>query len=306
MSGRENIYVNGMLLGLSARQVAKRFDDIVAFAELEDFIDTPVKFYSSGMFMRLGFSAAIHSDPNLLVVDEVLAVGDMAFQTKCLERMRSLQREGTSIVLVSHSMGAVRLLCPRVALIQKGQLVFDGEPDDAIGEYYKVLHTTDGGPGSGSVVVVGRELLGAGGPRHYVDMDGKVELVIRLRFEEPVASPSVLFQILTETGLHVSTTQSVLPSPRQMFAAGEEVDIRARFRARLAGGGYRLVTIITGRDLEDHVLRDEGPVIYVGPRAGAWGIADLLGTIEVNGEDWTWSESLMFDGRQSAEPQPPA
>src|SRR5207248_1102864 len=169
MSGRENIFVNGMLLGLSARQITKRFDDIVAFAELEDFIDTPVKFYSSGMFMRLGFSAAVHSDPNILVVDEVLAVGDMAFQSKCLERMRSLQQKGTSIVVVSHSMGTIRVLCPRVALMHKGRLVFDGEPDAAIGEYYKVLNTPDDGAASGPVVVVGYELRGAADPGHYVD-----------------------------------------------------------------------------------------------------------------------------------------
>src|SRR5437588_1816204 len=201
MSGRENIYVNGMLLGLSARQIAERFDEIVAFAELEDFIDTPVKFYSAGMFMRLGFSAAVHSDPNILVVDEVLAVGDMAFQAKCLERMRSLQREGTSIVMVSHFMGAIRILCPRVAVMHKGRLVFDGEPEAAIGEYYKVLNTPVGGPGSGPVVVVGRELRGAGGPGHYVDPDGEVELVTRVRFEQPVTNPSVAFQVLTEGGL---------------------------------------------------------------------------------------------------------
>src|SRR5438309_1146293 len=133
MSGRENVYVNGMLLGLSAREVEHRFDEIVAFAELEDFIDTPVKFYSAGMFMRLGFSAAVHSDPDLLVVDEVLAVGDMAFQVKCLERMRSLQGGGTSIVMVSHSMGTIRVLCPRVAVMHRGQLVFDGDPDAAVG-----------------------------------------------------------------------------------------------------------------------------------------------------------------------------
>src|SRR5205085_11851876 len=131
--------VKCMVLGRSPRQITKSFDDIVAFAELEDFIDTPVKFYSSGMFMRLGFSAAVHSDPNILVVDEVLAVGDMAFQSKCLERMRSLQREGTSIVMVSHFMGAIRVLCPRVAVIQKGRLAFDGDPEPATGEYYKVL-----------------------------------------------------------------------------------------------------------------------------------------------------------------------
>src|SRR3954468_3336998 len=144
MSGRENVYVNGMLLGLSAKQVAQRFDEIVAFAELDDFIDTPVKFYSSGMFMRLGFSVAVHSDPRLFLVDEVLAVGDMSFQAKCLDRMRALQQAGTSIVLVSHIMSAVRLLCPRVAVLEDGRLLFDGDPETAIGEYYKVLSTPDG------------------------------------------------------------------------------------------------------------------------------------------------------------------
>ena len=306
MSGRENIYVNGMLLGLSARQIAKRFDDIVAFAELEDFIDTPVKFYSSGMFMRLGFSVAVHSDPNLLVVDEVLAVGDMAFQSKCFERMRSLQREGTSIVLVSHSMGAIRVLCPRVAVLSKGRLVFDGEPEAAISEYYESLTASAGGAGTGCAVVVGRELRGAGGPGHYVDPDGKVEVVTRIRFDQPVVDPSVLFQLRTEGGVVVSSTQSVLPAPRRTFGTGEEVDVRVRFRARLAGGGYQLITIITGQDVSDHLFRDEGPVIYVGPRLGAWGFADPLATIEVDGEDWTWRESLMFDGRQRAEPQPRA
>jgi ABC-type polysaccharide/polyol phosphate transport system ATPase subunit len=305
MSGRENVYVNGMLLGLSARQIAKRFDDIVAFAGLEDFIDTPVKFYSSGMFMRLGFSAAVHSDPNILVVDEVLAVGDMAFQTKCLERMRSLQRGGTSIVLVSHSMGAIRVLCPRVAVINRGRLVFDGEPEASIAEYYKVLNTSGETASSGPVVTIRRELSGAGGPGHYVDLDDEVEAVTRVRFERPVASPSVLFQLRSEEGVVVSSTQSVLPAPKRTFQPGEEVDVRVRFRARLAGGAYQLLTIITGPNVDDHLLRDEGPVIYVGPRLGAWGFADPLATIEVDGEDWTWRESIMFDARRSAEPQPP-
>jgi ABC-type polysaccharide/polyol phosphate transport system ATPase subunit len=305
MSGRENIYVNGMLLGLSAREIAKRFDDIVAFAELEDFIDTPVKFYSSGMFMRLGFSAAVHSDPNVLLVDEVLAVGDMAFQAKCLERMRTLQREGTSIVLVSHFMGAIRVLCPRVAVIQNGRLVFDGEPEEAIGEYYKVFNTSEEAARSEAVVVIDRELVGARGGNHYVDPDGEVEVLTRVRFEQPVANPSVAFQLLSEDGQLVSTTQSVLPPLPRAFAAGEEVDIRIRFHARLGGGGYRLVTLVHTSTLEGHLLRDEGPVIYVGPRLGTWGIADPRATLEVNGEDWTWRESVMLDGRQSGEPQPP-
>jgi ABC-type transport system involved in cytochrome c biogenesis ATPase subunit len=305
MSGRENVYVNGMLLGLSARQVAQRFDEIVAFAELEDFIDTPVKFYSTGMFMRLGFSVAAHSDPSLLVVDEVLAVGDTSFQLKCFDYMRALQRRGTSIVLVSHLISAIRALCPRVALMHKGRLVFDGEPEAAIGEYYKILNAADGGAASGPVVVVGRQLRGAGGVEHCVDLDGEVEMVTRVRFEQAVAEPHVRFQLLNEAGMLVSVTQSRLYGPSRSFAAGDEVDVKVRFRARLVGGSYRLVTIITGPNVDNHLLNDEGPVIYVNPRVGTWGIADPLVTIEVDGEDWTWREPLTLDGRQSAEVQPP-
>lgn len=306
MSGRENVYVNGMLLGLSAQEVARRFDDIVAFAELESFIDTPVKFYSAGMFMRLGFSVAVHSDPAVLLVDEVLAVGDMSFQSKCLDRMRDLQAQGMSIVLVSHMMSAIRLICPRVCVLQEGQIVFDGEPEAAIGEYYKVFTDVEERADAGApVVVVGRRLVGIDGDRPYVDTDKEVEVVTRVRFERPVADPHVKFQVLTEAGLLVSTSQSLLRRPWRTFAAGEEVDVRVRFRARFGGGGYRLVTIITGANVDDHLLRDEGPVVYVEPRVGTWGIVDPQATIEVDGEDRTWTESLMMQRHDSAPSQPP-
>src|SRR5690606_15089544 len=111
----------------------------VDFAELRDRIDTPVKFYSSGMFMRLGFSVAVHVDPEVLLVDEVLAVGDVSFQLKCFDRMRELSARGTTIVLVSHSMHAIGLLCPRALLVQGGQLVFDGPSEQAIEEHHRLL-----------------------------------------------------------------------------------------------------------------------------------------------------------------------
>ena len=132
MSGRENVFLNGMLLGLTYEEVSERFDDIVAFAELHDFIDTPVKFYSSGMFMRLGFAVAIHIHPRTLLVDEVLAVGDGAFQAKCLRRMQELRDGGTTVVLVSHALHAIRHLCPRALLIIGGCLEYDGETPEAL------------------------------------------------------------------------------------------------------------------------------------------------------------------------------
>ena len=139
LTGGENIILNGCILGMSGKEVRERFDDIVAFAELRDFIDTPVKRYSSGMYMRLGFSVAVHSDPGVLLVDEVLAVGDAAFQEKCLAKMHEFQSRGVTIVLVSHSMELVERFCQRVMLIDGGHLVQEGTPQAVIPRYLEMV-----------------------------------------------------------------------------------------------------------------------------------------------------------------------
>ncbi|MGO9856067.1 MAG: ABC transporter ATP-binding protein [Acidimicrobiales bacterium] len=131
LTGRENIYLNGSLLGMSKREVDKVFDDIVDFSELEEFIDGPVKFYSSGMYVRLGFAVAVNVDPDVLVVDEVLAVGDERFQRKCLDRVDQFQREGRTILLVTHSADTVRSICDRGVVLSHGLLVAEGEPGEA-------------------------------------------------------------------------------------------------------------------------------------------------------------------------------
>jgi hypothetical protein len=182
--------------------------------------------------------------------------------------------------------------------------MFDGEPEAAIGEYYKLMTAPDEATGDAAdpVVVIGREMRGVDGERHYVEPDGEVEVVTRVRFQRRVDDPHVKFQILNEAGLLVSTSQSVLRRPWRTFEAGEEVDVRIRFRARFGGGSYRLVTIITGANVDDHLVRDEGPVLYVEPRVGTWGIVDPVASIEVDGEDRTWNESLMLRGREPADP----
>ncbi len=131
LTGRENIYLNGSLLGMSKREVDKVFDAIVDFSELEEFIDGAVKFYSSGMYVRLGFAVAVNMDPDILVVDEVLAVGDERFQRKCLDRVNQFQREGRTILLVTHSADTVRTICDRGVVLSHGQLVAEGEPGEA-------------------------------------------------------------------------------------------------------------------------------------------------------------------------------
>jgi lipopolysaccharide transport system ATP-binding protein len=135
LTGRENVYLNGTLLGMSRAEVARKFDEIVAFAEVEKFLDTPVKRYSSGMYVRLAFAVAAHLEPEILVVDEVLAVGDAEFQKKCLGKMGEVAKGGRTVLFVSHNMQAVKALCPRVVLLQNGCIAREGESEAVIAEY---------------------------------------------------------------------------------------------------------------------------------------------------------------------------
>ncbi len=135
LTGRDNIYLNGAILGMKRDEIARRFDEIVAFAEIEQFLDTPVKRYSSGMYVRLAFAVAAHLEPEILVVDEVLAVGDTAFQKKCLGKMGDVAREGRTILFVSHNMAALLNLCPRALLLRAGKLLGDGKTDEIVNDY---------------------------------------------------------------------------------------------------------------------------------------------------------------------------
>lgn len=139
LSGRENIYLNGSILGMSRKEVTRKFDDIVAFSGVEQFIDQPVKNYSSGMYVRLGFSVAIHVDPDVLVVDEVLAVGDADFQEKCRQKFVEFKRAGKTVILVSHSMGQVEEMCDHAAWLSHGNLVESGPAESTIKAYLASL-----------------------------------------------------------------------------------------------------------------------------------------------------------------------
>ncbi|HEX8458779.1 MAG TPA: ABC transporter ATP-binding protein [Pyrinomonadaceae bacterium] len=135
LSGRENIYLNGAILGMARTEIARKFDEIVAFAEVESFVDTPVKHYSSGMYLRLAFAVAAHLEPEILIVDEVLAVGDMRFQRKCLDKMQDVGRQGRTIIFVSHNMPAITRLCPRTILLDGGTVLRDGPSHQVVSAY---------------------------------------------------------------------------------------------------------------------------------------------------------------------------
>ena len=137
LTGRENIYLNGAILGMSRLEIERKLDEIVFFSEIEKFLDTPVKRYSSGMHVRLAFSVAAHLEPEILLVDEVLAVGDMAFQNKCLGKMNEVSEEGRTVIFVSHNMGAITKLCSRGVVLEDGSMKFDGSSIDAVTEYQR-------------------------------------------------------------------------------------------------------------------------------------------------------------------------
>jgi homopolymeric O-antigen transport system ATP-binding protein len=161
LTGRENVFVNGAILGMSRREIVRKFDEIVAFSGVERFLDTPVKRYSSGMQMRLAFAVAAHLEPNILLVDEVLAVGDMEFQRRCLGKMKEVSLEGRTVVLVSHQMGQIRRLCGRTMWLDGGQVRCFGETGQTISEYESAM-TGDADDATGTHCFLRWEIVGAG------------------------------------------------------------------------------------------------------------------------------------------------
>jgi ABC-type polysaccharide/polyol phosphate transport system ATPase subunit len=205
LSGRENVYLNGSILGLSRKELESAFDEIVDFAGIEQFIDQPVKNYSSGMYVRLGFSIAINVDPDILLVDEVLAVGDAAFQRKCMEKFAAYRAAGKTVVVVSHDTGSMRLLCDEVAWLEHGKIIKTGRPDEVVDEYVEEGHedrqqTEDGGTrwGSGEGRIDKVELLDAQGrPTSRVRTGERVTVRMHWSTEERIPQP--VFGLALET-----------------------------------------------------------------------------------------------------------
>lgn len=205
LTGRENIFLYGSIMGMKRAEVREKFDRIVAFAEMEKFIDTPVKRYSSGMYVRLGFAVAAHINPAVLLVDEVLAVGDAAFQSKCQRRIEELRRGGMTIAFVSHDMPAVERLCDRVVFIHQGQVRAVGKPQQVISEYYNTVLfnkpapglaavTTSHGSGREAEIVSVRFFNGAGEETEAVATGEPLVARIEYRAYQPLEDP--IFELL--------------------------------------------------------------------------------------------------------------
>ena len=189
LTGRENVYLNASILGLSRKQTDEYFDEIVDFSGIEPFIDTQVKFYSSGMYVRLAFSVAVHVDPEILLIDEVLAVGDEPFQRKCLDKIRSFQRDGRTIVFVTHGLDVVRALCDRAIMLDKGHMAIDGTPTDvlrAFRDQYSVESLPDDQRGDKRIEVMDvRVLDGSGAQRDRFVPGDNVVIEVDLEGHQP-------------------------------------------------------------------------------------------------------------------------
>jgi len=215
LSGRENVFLNAAILGIPREDVARRFDHIVEFSGLKEFIDMPVKHYSSGMYVRLGFAVAVEMNPDILLVDEVLAVGDIAFQLKCMDRIRDFQRKGKTILFVSHALQTVEEFCHEAFLIHKGRLVEKGEPADVILRYIRAYMGEGGGVwtqefGTREVEIVDVKFRDGSGRETSSFESGKaLEVEIRYRAKQRVENPVFGFSIKTGNGFYVygSNTQ---------------------------------------------------------------------------------------------------
>ncbi|HMC06111.1 MAG TPA: ABC transporter ATP-binding protein [Solirubrobacterales bacterium] len=259
MAARDNVLVNGSLLGLSRSEALRRFDEMLEFAGLQEFRELPLKNYSSGMLMRLGFSIAIHVDADVLLLDEVLAVGDAGFQDKCFAAFRRLKNEGKTIVLVTHAMEAVRRFCDRAMLLEAGRVVKIGDPAD-VAELYQDTVTEDpesgvhgsggGRYGDGAADIQEMWVEDRSGSRSAsMRKEESVALCAEVAFNEELKEPAFVFVIRSEDGRNVFSAATPPEQIRDLrFEPGDRVVVRMRFENHLGVGTYQVTPCVAHRD----------------------------------------------------------
>ena len=330
LTGRENIYLNGSILGLSRSQIRRKLDEIIAFAELERFIDVPVKHYSSGMYVRLGFSVAVHTDPEVLLIDEVLAVGDQNFQHKCIERIMEIQRQGVTICFVSHGLGSVRQVCSRAIWLDHGTIQAAGDVEDAIAAYLRHAATEEEARiaaavpeeeiaavevsppskdveepekpgevkrrwGTGDVEVVAVSFLDATGTERHVFRVGEPWIVrMHYRAHRRIETPVFGLGVYRIDGVHVCGPNTHFAGLDIPFVEGEG-DVYYRVdQLPLMEGTYSLSVAIVNKP--DTVMYDCHDRLYTF-RVRRVGRGEMYGVVSLGGE-WALDGGLDAAGQQ--------
>ena len=258
MTGRENVYMNGAILGMSKAEIDAKMEDIIEFSEVREFIDTPVKRYSSGMYVKLAFSVAAHLDSEIMIMDEVLAVGDMAFQKKCLGKMRdAAKKEGRTVLYVSHNMNTIRQLCDRCIVLDQGRVIYEGDVETAIEIYmrsgvdehrvefdYSDLNSRPSYVRGGRAHIVGLKLTDKELPAYAVDEPLRAD--IRIRADRDFASLKLRLELGSADGQPIGTAPVVELGP---VRAGEDARFRLDFSpAGLVAGKYKMDIVLFDMD----------------------------------------------------------
>jgi lipopolysaccharide transport system ATP-binding protein len=293
LTGRENIYLNGAILGMRRAEILRKFDEIVAFSEIEEFLDTPVKHYSSGMYVRLAFAVAAHLEPEILVVDEVLAVGDASFQKKCLGKMGDVSRGGRTVLFVSHNMSAVATLCNRCLLIHKGNLSRDGTPSEVTSYYQTELYplaedVTDlrnlerYGSGRARFTSLRLQPLDRNGAvQGRLVSGGDLRVELNIVAHTPIRGANVAFTVYDGMGYRLIDVNTALHSELLDLETGHETRVEFTLHELLLKPATYLVglwlgqgtysedidglTYVTSLSVEPDVARLQGSVVYPGP-----------------------------------------
>ena len=302
-TGRENVFLNGEILGLPCRAIEENFEQIERFAEIGEFMDRPVKTYSTGMYVRLAFAAAIHVEPEILVVDEVLAVGDAIFVNRCVQKFEELRRRGVTVLLVTHDVGLVKLLCDQALLLSQGHILAQGDPNDVVNRYnglvlerqraFEQQNLRPAAPapaaeipellqysfrhGDQQVVVVKVEMLNATGqPVRVLRTGDTVQVRVVVHFREPHPHPVVGMMLRTRIGMEVYGTNTELedacPGPAER---GEFCEVNFGFVCRLTPQEYTLTVATQSADGSSHDWLDDVLVFQVIDTRRAAGVANL-------------------------------
>lgn len=288
LTGRENVYLNGAILGMGRAEIARKFDEIVAFAEVETFIDTPVKHYSSGMYLRLAFAVAAHLDPEILIVDEVLAVGDARFQRRCLDKMRDVSHQGRTVLFVSHNMPAVTRLCDRAIWMDEGKVALDGPTHRVVSQYLNTGRATAGlreytdvskAPGGDVVRLCSvRVREQDGGTAESIDIRQPVGLEMEYEVLQDGYVLLAFLNVHNDTGIHILELVDLDPEWRRRPRPAGTYTVTAWIPGNLLAEGLHLVSAgVT--TLEPRILQ------FNEPDAVAFQVYDSLDGNSARG-DW--------------------
>lgn len=277
LTGRENVYLNGVILGMSRAEIRRKFDEIVDFSGIAEFIDMPVKRYSSGMYARLGFSVAAHMEPDILIVDEVLGVGDYAFQAKGIAKMRSVLKGGATVLFVSHNLRAVADLCSRSILLTKGRLLKDGPTAEVIRTYLEQLRVARTAEEDRDVTIVSVEVSGTDGPRLTFQSGEKAFVDITIRATRAVKQLACNLYVLDSQLYEASHTSSTrLGEPAMALSPGDIRRYRFELDLHLAVGIFHLGVALYRDDI-DRVCdqMDPAATLLINSQSDARGIVNL-------------------------------